>query len=149
MQNKVGLGWLSEPKVNLHGEDQTNYTNFGSWVANALNQTVLPASWKADGKNDVDYELVRLYGVVDNNGIFPQKPSRTVGSHKLTNDAEYAEYQKDYGQAVYDALTDLMSSSAYQSMTDEEKANEIEDTIDSVKKMIRNLWKAKLDSEQD
>lgn len=149
MQNKVGLGWLSEPKVNIHGEDQMNYTNFGSWVANALNQTILPASWKADQKNDVDHELVRLYGVVDNNGIFPQKPNRNVGSYKLTNDAEYAEYQKDYGQAVYDALTELMQSSAYAQMTDDEKASAIEDTIDSAKKAIRNLWKAKMAAKED
>lgn len=155
MQNKVGLGWLLEPKMNVHGEEVTNYTNFGSWVWNYLNQNIFPASWKADNKNVIDDELVRLYGVVDNTSMFPTKPSRNVGSYtdsetrksvplKLTDDNEYMEYQRDYGQAIYSALEELMSSSQYQMMSDEEKSIAVENTIDSAKKAIRNVWKAKL-----
>lgn len=155
MQNKVGLGWLLEPKMNVHGEEVTNFTNFGSWVWNALNQTVFPASWKVDNKNDIDRELVRLYGVVDNTSMFPTKPSRNVGSYtdkdtkenvtlKITDDNEYMEYQRDYGQAIYSALEELMSSQQYQMMTDEEKSMAVENTIENAKKAIRNVWKAKL-----
>ena len=155
MQNKVGLGWLLEPKMNVHGEEVTNFTNFGSWVWNYLNQNIFPASWKVDNKNDIDDELVRLYGVVDNTSMFPTKPSRNVGSYtdsetrksvplKLTDDNEYMEYQRDYGQAIYSALEELMSSQQYQMMTDEEKSMAVENTIESAKKAIRNVWKAKL-----
>lgn len=153
MQNKVGLGWLSEPKLDVHGEEVTNYTNFGSWVWNAANQTLLPATWKVDRKNDIDKEIVRLYGTVGDTNLFPTKPTRTVGSYtedgspvqlKLTNDADYAEYQKDYGQAIYDALEDLMASNAYQQMSDSEKATAIEEVIDDTKKLVKKLWKAKL-----
>ena len=155
MQNKVGLGWLLEPKMNVHGEEVTNFTNFGSWVWNYLNQNIFPASWKVDNKNDIDDELVRLYGVVDNTSMFPTKPSRNVGSYtdsetrksvplKLTDDNEYMEYQRDYGQAIYSALEELMSSQQYQMMTDEEKSMAVENTIESTKKAIRNVWKAKL-----
>ncbi len=155
LQNKVGLGWLSEPKVNLHGEEQKNYTNFGSWVHNAANNWVLPATIKVDQKNEIDDELVRLYGVVDNADIFPTKPSRNIGSYKdpktgknvnlkLDNDTEYMEYQKEVGQTTYDLLEDLMQSRAYQRMTDDQKADAIEKIIDQAKSATKKRWKAQM-----
>jgi hypothetical protein len=66
----------------------------------------------------------------------------------LQNDAEYTEYQEEYGQMVYDALESLMSSGSYSRMTDEQKASAIEDTITNVKNQVRKLWKAKKSQKQ-
>ena len=155
LQNKVGLGWLSDPKVDLHGENQSNYTNFGSWLLNVANNWVLPATIKVDRKNDVDNELVRLYGVVDTADIFPTKPSRNIGSYtdkttgktvnlKLDNDAEYAQYQREVGQTTYDLLEELMQSMAYRQMSDTEKAQAVEKVVDTAKSVTKKRWKAQM-----
>lgn len=146
IQNKV-FPWLSEPKVNIHGEDQRNYTNFGSWVRNFANNTLLPATIKVDQKNEIDDELIRLYGVVDSADLFPTKPSRNLGSYdntpiKITSDSEYMQYQMEYGQTVYDMLEDLMSSPAYRMMTDTQKADAVERIIDQAKSATKKRWKA-------
>ena len=153
LQNKIGLGWLSEPKVNLHGDEQRNYTNFGSWVMNAANNWILPATIKMDQKNEIDDELVRLYGVTDSGDLFPTKPSRNLGVYtdkktgtkqniKITSDAEYTQYAKEYGQTVYDMLDDLIRSPKYRRMTDEQKAEAVADIIDQAKSATRKRWKA-------
>lgn len=153
LQNKIGLGWLSEPKVNLHGDEQRNYTNFGSWVMNAANNWILPATIKMDQKNEIDDELVRLYGVTDSGDLFPTKPSRNLGVYtdkktgtkqniKITSDAEYTQYSKEYGQTVYDMLDDLIRSPKYRRMTDEQKAEAVADIIDQAKSATRKRWKA-------
>ena len=160
LQNKIGLGWLSEPKVDLHGDPIKSYTNFGSWVLNWANNRVLPATIKVDRKNEIDDELVRLYGVVDSADVFPTKPSRNVGSVtnkktsktttlKIENDREYMEYQMEYGQTVYDMLEELMKSMEYRRMSDAEKAQAVEKTTDQAKKVTRKRWKAKLSKELD
>ena len=139
--------WLSEPKVDIHGEPVRNYTNFGAGIAHVLNNTVLPATIKFENKNEIDDELIRLYGVVDSADIFPQKPSRNLGSYKnepikITSDKEYAEYQKDAGQTVYDMLDDLISSPYYQRMTDTQKAEAVERVVEQAKTSTRKRWKA-------
>ena len=146
IQNKV-FPWLSEPKVNIHGEEQRNYTNFGSWVRNFANNMLLPATIKVDQKNEIDDELIRLYGVVDSADLFPTKPSRNLGSYdntpiKITSDSEYMQYQREYGQTVYDMLEDLMSSPAYRMMTDTQKADAVERIIDQAKSATKKRWKA-------
>ena len=154
LQNKLPFAaWLSEPKVDVHGNKVGNYTNWGAGLLHVLNNTVLPATIKMDQKTDIDEELVRLYGVVDSSEIFPTKPSRTIGSYKdkngdtvnikLDNDAEYTEYQMEVGQVTYDALDDLMRSSAYARMDDTQKANAVENTIKNARNSVKKLWKAK------
>ena len=152
LQNKIPfVAWLSEPKVDLHGNPVKNYTNWGSYILHPLNNFILPATIKVDSKNEIDDELVRLYGVVDSADIFPTKPSRSLGSVttkngseqiKLTSDAEYTQYQQEYGQTVYDMLEDLMRSSAYKRMTDVQKAEAIEKTITQAKSATKKRWKA-------
>ena len=155
LQNKIPfVAWLSEPKVNLHGDQVRNYTNFGEWVLHTANNMLLPATIKFDQKNEIDDELVRLYGVTDGSNLFPTKPSRNLGSVtdtktnkstpiKLQNDAEYRQYQEEYGQLMYDTLEDLMQSSAYRRMTDDQKASAVEDIVSSTKTQIQKLWKAR------
>ena len=154
IQNKIpGLSWLSEPKVDLHGNPVKNYTNWGSYLIHPLNNFVLPATIKFDQKNEIDDELVRLYGVVDSSDIFPTKPSRNIGTYtdkktgdkvtlKLDSDAEYMEYQKDVGQTTYDMLEDLMQSMEYRLMTDDQKAEAIAKIIDQAKSATKKRWKA-------
>lgn len=154
LQNKIPFAaWLSEPKVDVHGNPVGNYTNWGAGLLHILNNTILPATIKMDQKTDIDEELVRLYGVVDSSDIFPTKPSRSIGSYKdkngdtvnikLDNDAEYTEYQMEVGQVTYDALNDLMRSSAYARMDDTQKANAVETTIKNARNSVKKLWKAK------
>jgi hypothetical protein len=157
LQNKIPfVAWLSEPKVDLHGNPVGNYTNWGAGLLNVLNNTILPATIKVDKKNEIDEELVRLYGVVDSSEIFPTKPSRSIGSYKdkngdtvqikLDNDAEYAEYQMEVGQVTYDALNDLMQSPAYARMDDTQKASAVENVIKNARNSVKKLWKAKKQS---
>ena len=157
LQNKLPfVAWLSEPKVDLHGNTVKNYTNFGEWVLHELNTFILPSTIKVDRKNEIDDELVRLYGVVDNADIFPTKPSRTLGSYtdanrnsvplKLQNDEEYSRYQEEVGQVTYDALNDLINSQNYHRMTDVQKADAIEKVIKNARKSVKDLWKARKSS---
>ena len=159
LQNKIGLGWLSEPKIDLHGEPVRNYTNFGSFMLNMANNWFFPATIKVDMKNEIDDELVRLYGVVDSDKLFPTKPSRSLGTYtdpktkksepiKLTNDEEYMLYQMEYGQTVYDMLEELMRTQKYRNMTDEEKAEAVEEKIEEAKTITRKRWKAEKTSKK-
>ena len=120
---------------------------------NAANNWILPATIKMDQKNDIDDELVRLYGVTDSADLFPTKPSRNLGVYtdkktgtkqniKITSDAEYTQYAKEYGQTVYDMLDDLIRSPKYRRMTDEQKAEAVADIIDQAKSATRKRWKA-------
>jgi hypothetical protein len=154
MQNKIPfLSWLSAPKVDVHGNPVKNYTNWGSYILHPLNNFILPATIKQDSKNEIDDELVRLYGVVDSAEIFPTKPSRNLGAYtdkktgkkyqfKITNDSEYAQYQMEVGQTTYDLLEDLMQSRAYAHMTDEQKAEAIAKVIDQAQSAVKKRWKA-------
>lgn len=159
LQNKTPLAALSEPKVNLHGDEQRNFnsligdnadwslTNLGAWFLNALNNNVLPATIKVDAKNDIDDELIRLYDAVDSDDLFPTKPSRNLGSqnnvtYKITDDAEYTQYQKEYGQTVYDMLEEFMLSKSYKQMNDTQRAEAIEKIISEAYTSTRKRWKA-------
>lgn len=154
LQNKIPfVSWLSEPKVDVHGNPVKNYTNWGSYILHPLNNFILPATIKQDSKNEIDDELVRLYGVVDSADIFPTKPSRNLGAYtdkrtgqkyqfKITNDSEYTQYQMEVGQTTYDMLEDLMQSRAYARMTDEQKAEAIENVISQAQSAVKKRWKA-------
>ena len=155
--NKAGFGWLvNAPKVNVRGEEQKNFDNFGEFLLNFANQNIFPATIRIPDKTEIDSELIRLFDSVGEADVLPQKPSNILGTHtdettkeKITfsieKDKEYAEYQKEYGQAVFDAIRGVMESDWYnsESTTDAQRSQAIASVIDKAGDGVRAVWKTK------
>lgn len=125
--NKTPLELTSNPRVNLKGEREKNadYGNFGKWLLNFANQTILPAGVKLNTKSDVDIEIMRLFEATLDESIVPTKPSRKIQvygkKYTMSND-EYTQYQETVGTAVYSCLTQLVNSAEYSRMNDAQRA---------------------------
>lgn len=83
----------------------------------------------------VEMELQRVYNATDGEySVFPEQiyPSTKVDGEPLGGD-DYVEYAQTRGQTSYDAVQTLTNSSAYRSMTSNEKAEALEDVYSYAK----------------
>ena len=83
----------------------------------------------------VEMELQRVYNATDGEySVFPEQiyPSTKVDGEPLGGD-DYVEYAQTRGQTSYDAVQTLINSSAYRSMTSNEKAEALEDVYSYAK----------------
>lgn len=155
LANKTGfLQGTSEKKVDVRGEEVKNFYNLPTFFLNLLNQTILPATIRIDNKTDLDNEIVRLYDATGDGSVVPAKPSYNLGRFtdantgetvqvKIESDREYTLYQKEYGQAVYEALQDLLATEWYnrETTTDAMRAEAVANTISEAGSVVRNKWK--------
>ena len=78
----------------------------------------------------VDEEIQRLYTQTGNGGVVPDRPNRyiTVNGERVDLSADqYVQYATERGQMQFDMLDKLIDRSAYQRLTDSEKAAVISD----------------------
>lgn len=83
----------------------------------------------------VEMELQRVYNATDGEySVFPEQiyPSTKVDGEPLGGD-DYVEYAQTRGQTSFDAVQTLINSSAYRSMTSDEKAEALEDVYSYAK----------------
>lgn len=145
--------FLSPTRTNVKGEEVRNYDSVGTFFLNLANQVVFPATIKIDKKTDVDRELLRLFESVDSSDVLPRKPSSYVGEIRVLGengpvkiyltDSEYADFQKEYGQAVYAQVQEFIGSVVYGQYTDEQRADIISGIIQDAGKAVKSVWKAK------
>ena len=115
-------------KVDSYGQVQYRNDNVGVELANNL---LNPATVNdvSDVNTLTTEELTRLNKAVDTN-VLPASLDKTFSidgtSHRMDN-YEYAEAQKTYGSAYYDAVDTLINGTRYKSMDDEAKADLISD----------------------
>lgn len=82
---------------------------------------------------DAEQALRDLYNATGEASILPSKPQKYYkkdGKNVYLNAEQYATLTKEKGQQALDAIGALVQSSAYQSMTNDERVNAIKDIYD-------------------
>lgn len=114
------------PYIDAWGREESN----GPLVLRAGNNFLNPAYTSSMNVTPVDEEIQRLYTQIGDGGVVPDRPNRyiTVNGERVDLSADqYVQYATERGQMQYDMLDSLINRSAYQRLTDSEKAAVISD----------------------
>lgn len=99
------------------------------WLRTA-NNFLNPAYTSNSEVTPVDEEIQRLYDETGESGVVPDRPQRyiTVNGERIDLSAEqYTQYAEERGQMQFSMLEGLVDSSAYQRLSDMDKAAVISD----------------------
>jgi hypothetical protein len=112
-------------------------TEYANPLMNALNQFINPSYVSEERTGEVEAELQKLYDA-GQKGVFPKrreqstkvsvrdKDSNIIEERYLTA-KEYEQFNRTQGQTSFKLVSELISSDAYASMNDDQKAEAIED----------------------
>ena len=127
--NKVpGLSYRSEAAVDVWGRERKQAG--GNIAGRAFNNMLSPGTYSSNKETATDKELKRLYEASGESGVLPKMGSKYISykadgkkskTYYLTS-KEYTKYQTKYGQDNFQAVSELMRSNVYRSMSDEDKA---------------------------
>ena len=121
-----GWDYQQIPYIDAWGREESN----GPLVLRAGNNFLNPAYTSSMNVTPVDEEIQRLYTQTGDGGVVPDRPNRyiTVNGERVDLSADqYVQYATERGQMQYDMLNSLIDRSAYQRLTDSEKAAVISD----------------------
>ena len=121
-----GWDYQQIPYIDAWGREESN----GPLVLRAGNNFLNPAYTSSLNVTPVDEEIQRLYTQTGDGGVVPDRPNRyiTVNGERVDLSAEqYVQYATERGQMQFDMLDKLIDRSAYQRLTDSEKAAVISD----------------------
>lgn len=99
------------------------------WLRTA-NNFLNPAYTSNSEVTPVDEEIQRLYDETGESGVVPDRPQRyiTVNGERIDLSAEqYTQYAEERGQMQFSMLEGLVDSSAYQRLSDTDKAAIVSD----------------------
>lgn len=127
--NKVpGLSYKSEAAVDVWGRERKQAG--GNIAGRAFNNMLSPGTYSSNKETATDKELKRLYEASGESGVLPKMGSKYISykadgekskTYYLTS-KEYTKYQTKYGQDNFKAVSELVRSNVYRSMSDEDKA---------------------------
>lgn len=134
IMNKIpGLRQLLPVSTDVWGNERktTNYAE----------NAILPWTRKEIKEEPLDKELTRLYDATGESSVIPDTyidKTLTIAKEKyrLSNE-EYADLKKQYGQTSYKILSNLISSSDYKNMTDEQKVKSITEAYKYAKASLK------------
>lgn len=122
-----GIDYNQQDYIDAWGRRQSN----GNALQRFLNATVNPTYYSAERGTSVDAELERLYSENKNvegfPNVLPDKAARSTEYTKgntLTPE-EYQQYSIDRGQMSLELIQDFMSGNDYQLLTDQQRAEVI------------------------
>lgn len=121
-----GWDYQQIPYIDAWGREESN----GPLVLRAGNNFLNPAYTSSMNVTPVDEEIQRLYTQTGDGGVVPDRPNRyiTVNGERVDLSADqYVQYATERGQMQFDMLNSLIDRSAYQRLTDSEKAAVISD----------------------
>lgn len=121
-----GWDYQQIPYIDAWGREESN----GPLVLRAGNNFLNPAYTSSLNVTPVDEEIQRLYTQTGDGGVVPDRPNRyiTVNGERVDLSADqYVQYATERGQMQFDMLNSLIDRSAYQRLTDSEKAAVISD----------------------
>lgn len=121
-----GWDYQQIPYIDAWGREESN----GPLVLRAGNNFLNPAYTSSLNVTPVDEEIQRLYTQTGDGGVVPDRPNRyiTVNGERVDLNADqYVQYATERGQMQFDMLDKLIDRSAYQRLTDSEKAAVISD----------------------
>lgn len=126
-----GFDYNQLPYVDAWGQFENNGTTAQKIIENFFSPFYIDKS----ELDKVEMELQRVYNATDGEySVFPEQiyPSTKVDGEPLGGD-DYVEYAQTRGQTSFDAVQTLINSSAYRSMTSNEKAEALEDVYSYAK----------------
>lgn len=126
---------LVQPKLDVWGNEQKD-----TLPERLFENTVSPGYISSDKRTDLEKELERLYEINSDYNTLPTYPSKyyTVnGETKNLSAAEYNQYSKEVGQTSHELLEDTIYSAYYKKVSDELKANLINDIYEYAKQSAK------------
>ena len=129
LKSKIpGLSYTQPPKIDAWGREVSR----GSTTERLLENFISPGYYSKIDYNKTEKELKRLY-VKTGENVFPKTADKSFevnGETKYLTAAEYVAYAKAKGQISFDYIHEFMQHSAYEKLSDEQRAN-----------IITNLYK--------
>jgi len=141
MAKVPGLRQMLPTKTDVWGNEMKQPENV---VQRALENAVLPYTRKEVNNNDVDQELVRLYEERGEKAVLPSSSlskdlTFSGEKYKMTSE-EFAKYKKDYGSKSYSLVNDLVNSSDYNRLSDEDKQQALENVYKYAKEYAKDQY---------
>lgn len=105
----------------------------GTALKRGLNNFLNPAYTSTIETSDTENELLRLYEQTGDGGVFPERADKYFmvdGERKDLTADEYVRYATLKGEKSYKAVTDLVNSTGYKKLSDEEKAEAVKEVYD-------------------
>ena len=125
IQSKVpGLSFTQIPKIDMWGREVSR----GGTTERVLENFISPGYYSEIEVNETSEELKRIFEKTDID-VFPNVASKSFeleGKTKHLTAQEYVTYAKAKGEYSYDYIKEFMEASSYKKLTDEEKAEVIE-----------------------
>lgn len=125
-----------EKSVDDWGRDKT----YGSLPERVFENTVSPGYYSKYNYTEVDRELERLYEAAGETEVLPRSQGKTVVSDKVAYDLtpeEYAKVKRLRGQKSYELIKELISSTKYKNMSDDDRVKTIKKCYDSAYKYAK------------
>lgn len=119
-----GWDYQQVPYIDAWGREEKN----GTLPMRAMNNFLNPAYTSSMQVTDVDKEIQRLYNQTGDGGVVPDRPQKyiTVDGERVDLTGEqYVEYATKRGQTQFKLLEELLDSSLYRSLGDEEKTQAV------------------------
>lgn len=120
-----GWDYQQIPYIDAWGRTEAS----GNAGKRAFNNFVNPAYTSQIQTSAMEKELLRLYEATGESGVFPQRAEKyfTVDQERKDLTAqEYVKYAELKGQRAYQLVTDLVKDKKYQAMSDQDKADAVE-----------------------
>jgi hypothetical protein len=128
-----GLRQTLPTKTDIWGKDIKQDANL---PFRAFNNFINPSKVQNVSTDKVDKELNSLYAKTGESSIIPKAIDKTFTidntNYRMTNE-EYAKYYKIYGNTSYNLIKELINTSDYKSLTDEQKQKAIENVYSYAK----------------
>lgn len=121
-----GWDYNQIPYIDAWGRKEASGTALKRGFNNFLN----PSYSSTIEESEMEKELLRLYEATGEDSVFPQRAKKyfTVdGKRKDLTADEYVRYATLKGEKSYKLITDLVKSSAYKKLDDDEKLKAIEE----------------------
>lgn len=119
-----GWDYQQVPYIDAWGREEKN----GTLPMRAMNNFLNPAYTSSMQVTDVDKEIQRLYNQTGDGSVVPERPQKyiTVDGERVDLTGEqYVEYATKRGQTQFKLLEELLDSSLYRSLSDEEKSQAV------------------------
>ncbi|MDD7699110.1 MAG: hypothetical protein PUJ61_07130 [Spirochaetia bacterium] len=137
-QNSYLNNLMNQAKSKIPGLSETLPVAYDTWgnpikrqdstaeaaFANILN----PGQFGNSNVTPIDGEISRLYDATGDTGVFPRKASwseKVGGENTKLDNKQYSEYQRIMGTDAFDMVSALIESQAYNSLSDEQRAEVI------------------------
>ena len=121
-----GWDYQQIPYVDAWGRQEET----GDPIIRSIHNLFNPAYTDQRNVTAVDEEVQRLYDQIGEGGVVPSRANRYIivdGDRKELSKEEYLTYATEKGQGAYQITSSLLGRAAYKRLSDEEKAEAIQD----------------------